>query len=136
MVLGKDPSIGENILQHSYLCQQNFDGAFWAGHVDNAKLRLYSWLDDSFTISTHDVPIGNWPNTSDYSSIAPDHKDWLSPGGSAEISGFVRNDHQIWLAWTASRGSGTIGGFHFPNSQVRVAKIRITDWTLVSEMQV
>ncbi len=71
-----------------------------------------------------------------YSSKAPDNKDWLIDGGDAAISGVVRKGDELWLAWTASRGAGTNNGFNFPNSHVRVATIRTSNWTLISEMQI
>lgn len=136
--VGKDPSTGGNTLDYAHLCQQSPDGAFWAGHVDNSTLRVYSMSDSSSSYSSHDVKVGSWPNSSDYSSTAPDGGDWLGCDtcGDAEISGAVRRGDELWFAWTASHGAGMSGGFDFPNPHVRMATIRISDWTLINEMQI
>jgi hypothetical protein len=42
----------------------------------------------------------------------------------------------LWLAWTASSGSGTSGGPTFPNAHVRIATIDIASKAVTSEQQV
>jgi hypothetical protein len=123
-------------LRYAHLCQRAANRGFWAGHVDNSTLRIYEWPDDSNMFTTHDVTTVTWPNTNNYSSNCPDGTDWLSKGGDAEISGFVRRDNELWLAWTASRGAATSSSFNYPNPQVRVATVRMSDWTETAEMQI
>jgi hypothetical protein len=126
-------------LRYAHLCQQAQDRGLWAGHVDNSTIRIYEWPDDSGSFNTHDVKTVTWPNNNDYSSKCPgpDFTDWLSNGGDAEISGFVRRQQdELWLAWVASRGNASSTSFKYPNPHVRVATVRMSNWTESAEMQV
>ena len=129
-------NIAQDSLRYAHLCQQARDRGMWAGHIDNSTLRIYDWPDNSGTVSTHDVPTAIWPNTNDFSSTCPDGTDWLSNGGDAEISGFVRHNDELWLAWAASRGAANATSFKYPNPHVRVATVRMSDWTETAEMQI
>jgi len=130
----KDKS--QDTLRYAHLCQRAVDRGLWAGHVDNSTLRIYEWPDNSNSYTLHDVKTVTWPNTGDYGSKCPDLTDWLSNGGDAEISGFVRRNDELWLAWAASRGAATSSSFKYPNPHARVATVRMSDWTETAEMQI
>lgn len=106
--------------------------------MDNSTLRIYEWPDNSGSFGTHDVKTVTWPNPnpSDYSSVCSNGTDWLKAGGDAEISGFARRNDELWLAWTASRVTASSTGFNYPNPHVRVATVRMSDWTEITEMQI
>jgi hypothetical protein len=129
-------NLPNDTLHYTSFCQQARDRGLWAGHVDSSTFRIYEWPDNSASFTTHDVKTATWPNTGDYKSKCPDGTDWLSNGGDAGIYAFVRRRDELWLGWTASRGKGTPSGFEYKNPHVRVATVRMSDWTETAEMQI
>jgi len=129
-------NIPQDSLRYTSFCQQARDRGMWAGHVDSSTFRIYEWPDNSGSFNTHDVKTATWPNTNDYKSTCPDGTDWLSNGGDAGIYAFVRRRDELWLGWTASRGKATPSGFEYKNPHVRVATVRMSDWTETAEMQI
>jgi hypothetical protein len=100
----------------SHLVQDTGPEIFWAGHVSNSKLRVYSWQESSNTYFWRDVGISTWANNT-LSSLTPDNKNWL--GGSNgfpgnDIIGGTRSDNHIWFAWNA----GTDGNFPQPHIEM------------------
>ncbi|MEX3969733.1 hypothetical protein [Paraburkholderia caribensis] len=130
-------NVDTDSLRYAHFCQGAGDRGIWAGHVDNSKLRIYEWP-DSGSLSTHDVSTVTWPNPNptDYSSVCKNAVDWLKEGGDAEVSALVRRSDELWLAWAASRGAATPTSFKYPQPHVRVATVRMSDWTETAEMQV
>jgi hypothetical protein len=125
----------------AHLVQNSSDGAFWAGEPDNSSLQIYSWPDSSTTITPFKVGVAAWPNgTLTSKGPNPNNNDWLSwLSGHVpqnEACGATRKGNELWLAWTAANGSGTPGGFSFPNAHVRVAVVDVSTQKLVSESQV
>jgi hypothetical protein len=129
-------NIPQDSLRYTNFCQEARDRGLWAGHFDSSTLRIYEWPDNSGSFTTHDVKTVSWPNTNDYKSTCPDGTDWLSNGGDAGIYAFVRRGDELWLGWTASRGKATPSGFEYKNPHVRVATVRMSDWTETAEMQI
>ena len=126
----------EDIFEFSHLAQHGRTAAFWAGHVKNDTVRIFALGDAGNTYSFKDVGVANWPNGT-FSSTGPDGTDWLdAPWADAEISGAARRGDELWLAWTASAGKGTSGGFDFPNPHVRVVAVDVGAWSTLSELQV
>lgn len=123
----------------AHLVQGSGDGAFWVGSPDNSTLQVFSWADSSTSYSWYSKSVAAYPNGT-LSSKGPNGNDWLKwlsthvPG--FHVSGAVRVRDVLWLAWTASSGSGTSGGPSFPNAHVRIATIDIPTSTVTSEQQV
>jgi hypothetical protein len=121
-----------------HLAQNSPDGAFWAGHKDNATLWVYSWPDSSTSYSWKAVAVAKWPNKT-LSSTSPGGVDWLTklnnfPGNG--VIGAAVSGKSLWLAWSASKGKGVSNGFDFPNAHIRVARIDIASMTTQSELQI
>jgi hypothetical protein len=124
----------------AHLVQASDDGAFWVGSPDNSSLEVFSWPDSSTSYSWYTTAVAAYPNGT-LSSKGPNGNDWLAWLGSGHVPGFhvcgaVRAGDVLWLAWTASSGSGTSGGPTFPNAHVRIATIDTTTKTVTSEQQV
>ena len=123
----------------AHLAQSSSDAAVWTGQPNNSSFEIYSWPDSSTSYSRFTVGVAAWPNGT-LSSTGPNGNDWLSfLAGHVpqyEACGATRRGNELWLAWTAANGSGTSGGFSFPNAHVRVAVVDVSTRTLVSESQV
>lgn len=113
------------------------DQNYWAAHVDNSTMRIYSSLAGDPNYSWRDRKVANWPKTSDNNivSAAPDNADWISE--DHRIIGATRVNNLLWFAWTAAIGDGGGGGFKFPHPHVQVAKFDLNqDFKLIEQTQV
>lgn len=100
----------------SHLSQDTGDEIFWAGHNNNANIRVFRWPASSTSYSWSDVGIGAWAN-SGLSSLTPDGNDWMNklnnfPGNA--VLGATRSRGELWLAWSA----GTNSSFRQPHVQM------------------
>ena len=112
-----------------HVSQNTGDEAFWAGHVNNSKMRLFSWKESETVYRWRDRDINSW--TQAYSSNTPSGVDWLSFGfpGNAVI-GLTRKGGEVWYAWNAGAGGG------FSNPQIQVVKVRTSDYKVMEQMQI
>jgi hypothetical protein len=113
------------------------DDFYWATHVSNSKMRIFSSRggDANFYWRERDIP--QWPQTTDNNIIAkaPDSDDWVSE--DHRIIGATRRATQLWFAWTATSGDGGFGGFSFPYAHVRVVKFDIgQDFKYIDQLQI
>lgn len=109
----------------SHVSQNTGDEAYWAGNRNNSTLQVFSWNENSTSYFWRDVGVDNWPNGT-LSSTGASGSDWLQKAASfpnAGVIGAARRGNEVWFAWMASAGSGTPGGFNFPNANVQVVKI-------------
>jgi hypothetical protein len=113
------------------------DDSYFAGHVNNATMRIFHSRGGDPNFSWRDRRIANWPITTDNDivSAAPDWNDWLSE--DHRIIGATRRRNELWFAWTATTGDGGGGGFRFPHAHVQIAKFDIDDdFRLLEQTQV
>lgn len=122
-VFGGSPA--QNIGQENY----------WAGHVSNSTIRLYSSKGTEADYFWRDRTLSNWPMTGDIVSAAPDSPDWI--GADHRIMGATLVGNQVWFAWSAGSGDGGHGGFSFPQAHVQIAKFDLgQDFKLIEQTQV
>ncbi len=126
----------------SNVSQNTGDEVFWAGHVDNSTMRIFSWHESSTSYFWRDVDVNNWPNATQVSN-GPNGNNWFGwnlAGGFQfpmfAIIGITRRQNELWLAWTASNGDGGFGGFNFPHPHVQVVKVDVNSYTLLEQMQI
>jgi len=121
---------GSTAAYWSHVTQNGNNGVYWAGHVDDSTLKVYSMMDADGFYSWREVPINTWPNGT-MTSIAADGTDWLS---DASWKTYVRAaavyGNSAWFAWNAAAGGG------FPEPHVQIAKINTNTFTLESQMQI
>ena len=67
----------------SGVSQDTGNEVFWAGHVDNSTLRVFSWRNDSTTYFWRDVEVRNWPNGT-LSSSGPERQQLVRLGFSEQ----------------------------------------------------
>lgn len=114
----------------SHVSQNGSNGVFWAGHVNNSTLKVYSMFDADGFYSWRDVPINSWPNNT-ISSTAANGTDWLQDASwKTYIRAAAVRGNTVYFAWNASSGGG------FPQPHVQIAQIRTDGWTLQSQMQI
>lgn len=119
------------------------DENYWAAHVNNAKMRIYSSKGSESTYQWRERDLkANWPmapvdsnNVPDIISSAPDSGDWISE--DHRIIGATHVNNQLWFAWTAAKGDGGNGGFSFPQPHIQIAKFDLNqDYLCVEQTQV
>jgi hypothetical protein len=125
-----------------HLTQNVGDTGYWAGHVDNRTLRVFSMKDSENVYRWRDVRINSWCN-GDRSSSVPGGTDWLGFNfpGNAVIGSTLRSSragNELWFAWGAGHAmaSGTPGRCNFPQSHVQIAVLKQSDFSLQNQMQV
>lgn len=107
------------------------DTNYWAAHIDNSSLRIYSSQGSDPNYQWRERKLGaNWPlaaldanKVRNIVSAAPDSGDWISE--DHRIIGATRVNNQLWFAWSAAAGDGGAGGFRFPQAHVQIAKFDI-----------
>jgi hypothetical protein len=113
------------------------DEFYWAAHVDNSTMRIFSSRGGDPNYAWRERDVANWPRDDKPGVIAkaPDSDDWIST--DHRIIGATRVGTQLWFAWTADAADGGYGGFKFPFPHVQVAKFDIAqDFKRVDQMQV
>lgn len=110
---------------------------YWAQHVDNGHMRIYSSIGGDVNYAWREREVLNWPwrDNGDVASVAPDNADWISI--DHRIIGATRRGNELWFAWTAASGDGGHGGFSFPFAHVQVVRFDIgTDYKRVDQFPV
>jgi hypothetical protein len=124
------------------------DENYWAAHVDNATMRIFSSKGTDANYYWRERKLkANWPtasktktvnpedNEDNIVSAAPDSPDWISE--DHRIVGVTRRASEIWFAWTAAKGDGGAGGFTFPQPHIQIAKFDLTqDYKFIEQTQV
>jgi len=119
------------------------DENYWAAHIGNSAMRIYSSKGNDPNYSWRERNLGaNWPlatldsnNVRDIVSAAPDSGDWLSD--DHRIIGSTKVNNQLWFAWTAAKGDGGAGGFSFPQPHIQIAKFDLgQDYKFIEQTQV
>lgn len=119
------------------------DENYWAAHVNNSALRIYSSKGNDPNYYWRERKLkANWPmaakdanGIADIISSAPDSGDWISI--EHRIIGATKVVNQLWFAWTAANGKSDAGGFEFPKPHIQIAKFDLTqDYNCVDQTQV
>lgn len=123
--------------------QSIHDENYWAAHVNNSKMRIYSSKGNESTYHWRERSLqANWPMASldknkvpDIISSAPDSTDWLSE--DHRIIGATRVNDQIWFAWTAAAGDGGADGVKFTQAHIQIAKFDLAqDYKCIEQTQI
>jgi hypothetical protein len=119
------------------------DENYWAAHVNNVTMRIYSSKGSDPNYYWRERRLAaNWPQAKpdangvpDIVSAAPDSGDWISE--DHRIIGATKVVNQLWFAWTAAAGDGGAGGFKFPQPHIQIAKFDLTqDYKFIEQTQV
>jgi hypothetical protein len=124
----------DGVFQFSDLSQQHDQNIYMAGILNDSTLRVFSCTDGSTTYQTRDLPVGSFPRAGDLVSKDPNGVDWLTRG-VANVSAVLARGDDLWIAWDAAESSTGSTPF-YPNPHIRMAKVKISTWTVVAENQV
>jgi hypothetical protein len=115
----------------SHVTHNARDTVYWAHHLNNSQIRVYSMRDGDGFYSWRTVNINNWPNGSN-SSVTPDGSDWLTPFelNKHYVFGNALQGGSVWLGWLAAAGGG------FPQPHVQMVRINTSSWNLQDQVQV
>ena len=118
----------------SHVTHNARDTVYWAHHLSNSELRVYSMRDSDDFYSWRTVDINSWPNGNN-KSIAPDGTDWMrfensGSSGKHYVFGNALQGNDVWFGWLAAAGGG------FPEPHVQLVKIDPSDWILKQQGQV
>ncbi|RZT19230.1 hypothetical protein EV589_3494 [Mycobacterium sp. BK558] len=144
----KEMAEGAGFSFYYALCTDNYvyssptqnvaDENYWAAHVDNSTMRIYSSKGSDPNYYWRERRLGaNWPRATkdNVVSAAPDSADWISE--DHRIIGATKVGNLLWFAWTAASGSGGAGGFSFPQPHIQIAKFDISqDYKFIEQTQV
>ncbi len=114
----------------SRLTQRSADAMYWGGHVDTSHLEVYRWPDNA-NANAHVSTINTYC-TVDFTTLAPDGKQWLDNmrgAGTGAIIAATRKPGEVWLGWDAARDSA---GCTQGRPQPYVKIVRIDDASLNS----
>ena len=114
----------------SHLTQNATDTVYWAGHVNNSELRVFSMQDGDGFYSWRSVTVNSWPNGTN-TTQCPDDIDWMVfESWKHYVFGNALQEGDVWFAWLASAGGG------FPRPHVQMVRIRPETWALEEQVQV
>jgi len=114
----------------SHLTHNASNTVYWAGHLNNSQMRVYSMVDGEGFYSWRTVNINSWPNGSN-SSMTPS-QDWLEPFEKNKhyVFGNALQDNGVWFSWLASAND------NFPEPHVQMVKINTGSFTLDQQVQI
>jgi hypothetical protein len=98
---------------------------YFADHPNKNILRVFSWPEDSNTISGETVPIETWVNEA-RSAPGPDKLDWLGRADPRITAGWL-SGNTIGFAWTSAPDS------KYPFQHVRVAILNKNSKAVVAQ---
>lgn len=101
------------------------DTMYFANHVSEDTLRVFTWPENSTTIGSATATVQAWSDAT-RSAPGPDGKDWLGRADS-RITAAWRSGNTIGFAWTAARDS------NFALPHVRVAVLDKNTKAVVSQ---
>lgn len=111
------------------IAQGGTDTIYFAAHMTNASLRLYSWQDGSPTVNSFDRTVNAWP-VATATCPNPDARDWCGFVDGRMSGGFAYNGI-VGFMWGVAQG----GGLTAPN--IRVARFdRLSGLALVDQPMV
>src|SRR5262249_10087507 len=90
--------------------------------------------DSSTSYQLRDITVGSFPTATDLVSKDPNGVDWLTLG-VANVSAVLSHGDDLWIAWDAAASSPGDRPF-YPNAHIRLAQIKVSTWTVLSEGQV
>lgn len=97
---------------------------YFASHSGNSQIRVFSWPDNSNSVSSWNVGVNAWSNNS--SSIAPNGVNWLSRADGRITAGALGNGKMTFM-WTAGAGTNR------PHAFCRAVRIRESDKSVINQ---
>ena len=126
-----------------HLMQNVGDTLYWAGHIDNSTMRIFSLREGDGFYSWRSVGVNTWCNGTRSSTTPGGSNDWLAfgfPGnavvGSTERFNSSSRNNELWFAWTAGHQLSNGNSCGFAQSHVEIAVINPANFSLLNQLQV
>lgn len=114
----------------SHVTHNATNAVYWAGHVSNSELRVFSMVDGEGFYSWRTVSINSWPNGTN-TDLAPDGTDWMEfESWKHYVFGNALAGDHVWFSWLASSGE------NFPHPHVQMVRITTSSFALVEQVQI
>lgn len=88
------------------------DTMYFANHVTTNRIRVFTWPEDTTTLTSDEVTVDVWSNAQRVAP-GPDGRDWLGRADHRITAGWMSGD-EIGFSWTAAQDSN----FPFPHARV------------------
>ena len=102
------------------------DIMYFGSHNDTSQIRVFSWPENSNSVTSSDVNVSQWSSNLNYSATGPDNNNWLSRC-DPRITGAWVAKGVIGFAWSANR----INNRPFPH--IRVVRIDEATKSVIDE---
>lgn len=105
------------------------DVMYFAAHgpsLSNNKIRVFSWPENSPTVTKRDIAISPWSG-GNYVATCPDNTQWLSRTDERITGGWYANG-VLGFLWTVNKR-----GTDRPFPHIRVVRIKVSDMSLIDE---
>lgn len=103
---------------------------YWAGHISNSQVRVFSMVDGEGVYSWRTVSINSWPNGTNV-DLAPDGTDWMSfESWKHYVFGNALAGDDVWFSWLASSDT------NFPHPHVQMVSIDTSTFALNDQVQI
>jgi hypothetical protein len=117
-------------LQSFRVAQNCGKTAYFAAHQDTSTLMVHSWDESQKTPVPKAVGVARWIGGNGYQSRTPDGRRWLDRA-DPRLTGATLAGNELWFAWAVDQQSN-----HRPNPFVQIARIDVTNLTLLENVNV
>jgi hypothetical protein len=126
-----------------HLTQNVGDTEYWAGHISNSKMRIFSVRESENVYRWRDVDVNSWCNGTRSSTTPGGSNDWLSFGfpGNAVLGSTQRINpgtraNELWFAWTAGHQLSNGRSCGFDQSHTEIVVLNATSFAKISQLQI
>ena len=116
----------------AHIAQNPANEVFWAGHNNNAEMRVFTLAEDSNSYFWRDVGVSSWA-VGGLTSTTPDGMDWMNKlNGFPRHSphGLARRGSQLWFAWSAGSDD------NFPRAHIEMVTVDNSDFHVIQQVQI
>ena len=115
----------------SHVTHNATDTVYWAGHINNSQLRVFSMVDGEDFYSERTVNINSWPNGTNTSLAPDDETDWMSyESWRHYVFGNALARDGVWFSWLASSNE------NFPHPHVQMVRINSASFSLEEQVRI
>jgi hypothetical protein len=114
----------------SHVTHNATNAVYWAGHISNSELRVFSMVDGEGFYSWRTVSINSWPNGTN-TDLAPDGTDWMSfESWKHYVFGNALVGGDVWFSWLASSNE------NFAHPHIQMVRINTSSFSLAEQVQI
>jgi hypothetical protein len=126
-----------------HLTQNVGDTEYWAGHLSNSRMRIFSMRESENVYRWRDVDVNSWCNGSRSSTTPGGTNDWLAfgfPGnavlGSTQRINPTTRTSELWFAWTAGHQLSNGNSCGFAQTHTEIVVLNATSFAKINQLQI